>query len=967
MPDLQHSPPRFSEEIIPKRVSLPSRRIGHWWPLVFVILGLALLAPRIMSLGEEPVWLSTIGDVFGILTVLVGLGLLAISGRESKQARIVSLEQIHSRTPEFPFHLVHTITEMTSVLLPDPTGEIPLADHEVPYIPRDLTSLHRAFAETGRVLLRGRSKTGKTRAVIELLREYWKTAPTTLILKRNVELRAPSFAPDNLPRRNLVIIIDDLHTQAVACKRRKSSVGAAVSEILDFFAEHCGNQAGEVRLIAIVRQEPECWEQLAYDPDKPPWSQINLVTLPALTTDEARRLAMELADMSPPLKLPAEVADAIAQANDGTFYHPILAFRDWRSESKKRKITMQDVASLQTDLASTWRHRRSVLFQHRPDLRYVYAALDMAQVLGMTAHSNLISILAHSLRGGLLTRFYGWTIVVQSWYRRKVPHLSCPRWCRRILAVYISLLGRAQDLLYLLLLWPLRFLVNIGRSNSFSSRIQPFLARTLLWLVRLFLAMLHMLVIVLLVNIFIVRPTLEGKVLPLPILWVVWASIVFVLLLLLIGSGIMILRGVKWLLSLLMSLCRSSFSRAVKYVGTKEIPIVDDVLLPYDLQVEGAIREFATQPWVSELITKGKSIGENPSLYGILRKWIEKNSFDDIGWNVGVSASRMAICLEAQDALVYERLGWSYLILEQYDQALVALRNAIELNPGYAQAIAERGYTYRCMEQYEEALIDLDLAIQLEPIFPWAIAERGYTYRCMKRYEEALTDFDRAIQFAPNDSWTIDKRAEIHFHMGRYDKVLADLNRLAVLNPTDVRAAYNRSLVYKQLRRYDEALVTISQAIELDPKYVRAIAHRGRIYLLMKQYDRALADLDQAVEFDSEQDWLHYEKALAHQVLGQGSHAQISLARAIEQAEIIHNNEPENWQNLFNLALYHLASDKAEKAEALYKRVMSNEVSLYLVQQALRDLNDYLSLFPNHLSACTIRDLLQQHLQMGEV
>jgi hypothetical protein len=204
-------------------------RIIYWWPLILVILGLGLLAPRILGLREEPVWLSTVSDIFGFLTILVGLILFGSAGRERGEARTAAFDHVQLRAADFPFHIVHSTAELTNILLPNPTAEIPLPDREVPYIPRDLPGLNRAFLEQGRVLLRGRSKTGKTRAAIELLRGYWRTDPTILVLKRNAELRAPTFIPDDLPRRNLVILVDDLHAHAAACRKRRASAGPALS------------------------------------------------------------------------------------------------------------------------------------------------------------------------------------------------------------------------------------------------------------------------------------------------------------------------------------------------------------------------------------------------------------------------------------------------------------------------------------------------------------------------------------------------------------------------------------------------------------------------------------------------------------------------------------------------------------------------------------------------------------------
>jgi hypothetical protein len=51
-PYYSDSPRSIKKEGTPERVSLPLRRIGRWWPLVFVILGFALFGSQLRP--EEP-------------------------------------------------------------------------------------------------------------------------------------------------------------------------------------------------------------------------------------------------------------------------------------------------------------------------------------------------------------------------------------------------------------------------------------------------------------------------------------------------------------------------------------------------------------------------------------------------------------------------------------------------------------------------------------------------------------------------------------------------------------------------------------------------------------------------------------------------------------------------------------------------------------------------------------------------
>ena len=51
--------------------------------------------------------------------------------------------------------------------------------------------------------------------------------------------------------------------------------------------------------------------------------------------------------------------------------------------------------------------------------------------------------------------------------------------------------------------------------------------------------------------------------------------------------------------------------------------------------------------------------------------------------------------------------------MERYDEALARCNRAIELDPGYAVAIAARAGTYRDMKRYGKALTDLKRSLKV--------------------------------------------------------------------------------------------------------------------------------------------------------------------------------------------------------------------------------------------------------------
>jgi tetratricopeptide (TPR) repeat protein len=308
--------------------------------------------------------------------------------------------------------------------------------------------------------------------------------------------------------------------------------------------------------------------------------------------------------------------------------------------------------------------------------------------------------------------------------------------------------------------------------------------------------------------------------------------------------------------------------------------------------------------------------------------------------------------------------GYTYRAMKRYQEALLDFDRAIEPNSKYDWAIAHRGKTYRAMKRYQEALLDFHRAIELNPQLDWAIANRGRTYCLIERYQEAIQDFDRAIELNPKNDWAIARRGETYRLMQRYQEAIQDFDRAIELNPKDNWASTWRGQTYIAMKGYQEALQDFDRAIKLNPKSDLAIASRGKTYLLMQRYQEALQDFDIAINLDVNNDWHLYNRALAYKALQQKDKAQADLALAIKIAKESYEKDHKNWCNTFNLAIYYLAVEYPKPAEDLYNSALSQGASLQSKREAIQDLNDFLTIFPNHAQAQSMRQLLQSSLMI---
>ncbi len=383
-------------------------------------------------------------------------------------------------------------------------------------------------------------------------------------------------------------------------------------------------------------------------------------------------------------------------------------------------------------------------------------------------------------------------------------------------------------------------------------------------------------------------------------------------------------------------------------------------------------RNFA-QFWAATMLQAGKDV-DSPEV----QRWGEQlanwlKAYEDKRYEA--SAEMLTTLLSdtrLEDKWRAVALDWrSYIYCQsnQYSKALEDLTQAIKLVPEEVEYLTVRGITYCLMLRYQEALLDFNRVIELNPNYQWAIANRGIAYRLMKRYQEALQDLNRAIQLDPNDQWALAHRGVTYRFMQRYPESLQDLNRVIQLDPNSQWAIACRGNTYLCMQRYNEALQDFNRAIELDRNFqwTAVRGFRGFIYQRMQRYHEAPQDLDCAIVLNRhyQDDWYLYERALTYLVLNQPDKARADLALAMKLAKEHYEKDAKNWRNSFNLALYYLAAQYNQPAEHLYRRTLSQGASLDIrmaIQIAIQDLNSFLTVFPNHMQATSMRQLLQSSL-----
>jgi TonB family protein len=211
----------------------------------------------------------------------------------------------------------------------------------------------------------------------------------------------------------------------------------------------------------------------------------------------------------------------------------------------------------------------------------------------------------------------------------------------------------------------------------------------------------------------------------------------------------------------------------------------------------------------------------------------------------------------------------------QTEQAKVYAQNAVMYLPNpsdefefYAKAVA-----YVVLKNYDLAVVNLDQAIQQDPQKIIAYIRRGRLHSQNGDFARALADLDKAIQLEAGRSAGVEQ--------SKKDSSTDDIQRdprpwFENLRPG---AAYiDRGGTYLQRDDNDRAIADFTKAIELDPEGAVAYNLRGVAYASKLDFDSAIADFDKAIQFDPLLKNAHYNRGSAFSRKGDEARARADFA-----------------------------------------------------------------------------------------
>ena len=211
-------------------------------------------------------------------------------------------------------------------------------------------------------------------------------------------------------------------------------------------------------------------------------------------------------------------------------------------------------------------------------------------------------------------------------------------------------------------------------------------------------------------------------------------------------------------------------------------------------------------------------------------------------YNEAMEALRRAIEIQPNLVSAHVQLGLTLLAIGRVDQAMVEVKRAIELEPNDAHAYVALGKVQASMRRYSEAIDAFKQATSLDSNYFAAYANLGVAYGVTERYPESAEAYQQALRIDPNNADALNGLGIAQFRLGQHEEGIQSLKRAVRINPRFVNAYLNLARWYESLGRYAESADAFTEAIRIVPKFPAAYFERSTDNLYLGKGEAAASD-----------------------------------------------------------------------------------------------------------------------------
>lgn len=284
-----------------------------------------------------------------------------------------------------------------------------------------------------------------------------------------------------------------------------------------------------------------------------------------------------------------------------------------------------------------------------------------------------------------------------------------------------------------------------------------------------------------------------------------------------------------------------------------------------------------------------------------------------------------AIQLDSTFALGYAALGEAYWRRYEVTKdvrwttpALQYCSHALALNRELSPVYITLGFIYNGQGQYDQALQAIRTALNLAPHDPAALGLLATIYENQGKISQAETIYKEAVQHQP-DYWArYNDLGIFYFNHGQLNEALHQFQQILRLTPDNYVGYRNTGVVYASQHLWEEAIRAFQHSLEIQPTY-SACANIGTAYFYRQEYQQAIRYFHKALAMQDTdyRIWGFLADAYYWGTAAEPDTAKQYYHDAIRRAEVQLQINPNDQEILADLAGYYSMIQENDRAAAL--------------------------------------------------
>lgn len=248
----------------------------------------------------------------------------------------------------------------------------------------------------------------------------------------------------------------------------------------------------------------------------------------------------------------------------------------------------------------------------------------------------------------------------------------------------------------------------------------------------------------------------------------------------------------------------------------------------------------------------------------------------------------------AHEAYLKGLYFWNKLTERDMKEAIGYFRQAIDLDPAYAEAYASLGSCYGILgnltaippnESFPLNKAAALKALEIDDTVSEAHAQLAFATMFYDHdWLRAEKEFRRALELNPSNANAHRGLAQYFVSNARFEDALAEIERARELDPVSLGINFDKGWFLHFARRPDEAMAQFRRTLEMDANFTPAHVGLGNAYELKADYDGAIAEYQTAIAISGEVTSRVGSLGYAYAMAGRRNEARRTLKRLKESS-----------------------------------------------------------------------------------